>query len=70
MLNHIGDHIRKYRYDHKMKAMDCQAFLGVDKGTLIDWENGRHTPSRKMLARIVELLGYVPELISNQVSVL
>ncbi len=35
----FGDHIKKRRFGLKMKAKDCQAFLGVDKGTLADWES-------------------------------
>jgi DNA-binding transcriptional regulator YiaG len=59
-LNHVGDHIKKHRFDLKMKAVECQRILGVDKGTLADWEAGRHTPTMKNWARITNFLGYDP----------
>jgi transcriptional regulator with XRE-family HTH domain len=57
---HVGEHILKRRYDKKMPAVECQKLLGVDKGTLTRWEQGKHKPSRKHLERILRFLGYDP----------
>jgi len=42
---HIGEQIKKRRFDLKMTAVECQKILGVDKSTLTNWENGKHKPS-------------------------
>jgi DNA-binding transcriptional regulator YiaG len=57
---HIGKHIKKRRFDLKLKATECQKLLGVDKSTLTNWENGKHRPSRQAHAGIVRFLGYDP----------
>ncbi|MGA2867148.1 MAG: hypothetical protein ABSF95_21945 [Verrucomicrobiota bacterium] len=43
-----------------MTAAECRRILGVDKGTLRDWEKEKHQPSRKIRSRIVRFLGYDP----------
>ena len=58
--SHIGEHIKKRRYELKMPAYECQRILRVDKSTLTDWERGRHKPWRENLARITRFLGYTP----------
>jgi DNA-binding transcriptional regulator YiaG len=55
---HIGEQIKKRRFDLKMPAHECQKILGVDKGTLHDWEQGKHQPNRENLVRIIQFLGY------------
>ncbi len=57
---HIGEKIKKRRYELKMKAVDCQRILGVDKGTLADWESGKHEPVPKMHGRIAKFLADQP----------
>ena len=57
---HIGEMIKRHRFKLKMTAVRCREILGVDRGTLRDWECGRHTPGRENLRRIVEFLGYDP----------
>ena len=57
---HIGDHIKKRRFVQKMSAKECREILGVDKSTLIKWEQGKHFPIRKMRKKIVRFLGYDP----------
>jgi DNA-binding transcriptional regulator YiaG len=57
---HIGEHIKKRRFDLKMPAHECQRILGVDKGTLSDWEHGVHKPCQKYSAKIIKFLGYTP----------
>ncbi len=57
-LNHIGDHIKKRRFELKMKAGECQKILGVDKSTLTRWESGQHRPGKELWSKIVCFLGY------------
>ncbi len=49
---HIGEQIRKRRFDLKMMAVECQKILGIDKSTLTNWERGRHEPSRENREKI------------------
>ncbi|MBI4664388.1 MAG: helix-turn-helix transcriptional regulator [Verrucomicrobia bacterium] len=58
--SHIGEHIKKRRLELKLKAAEVQRLFGIDKGTLADWEHGKHTPSKRMQSRIVRFLGYDP----------
>jgi DNA-binding transcriptional regulator YiaG len=55
---HIGEQILKRRHDLKMPAHECQKILGVDKGTLTKWEQGKHRPNPANLAKINQFLGY------------
>jgi DNA-binding transcriptional regulator YiaG len=57
---HVGEHIKKRRFDLKLRMSDCRLILGVSKRTLIGWEKGSHKPSRRMRKRIVRFLGYDP----------
>lgn len=50
--SHIGEHIKKRRFDLKLPACECQKLLGADKSTLTKWECGNHRPTRNHLARI------------------
>lgn len=59
-LNHVGDHLKKRRLDLKMKSVECRKLFAVDKGTLSDWEKGKHKPIRRFRPKIVEFLGYNP----------
>jgi DNA-binding transcriptional regulator YiaG len=54
---HIGEHIKKRRFDLRMTAVECQKILGVDKSTLLDWELGRRKPSRQNREKIARFLG-------------
>jgi len=57
---HVGEHIKKRRFDMKMTLAECRGILGVSKGTLIGWEKGAHKPQRRMRERIVAFLGCDP----------
>ena len=54
---HFGEHVKKRRFDLKMKAVECQHLLGVDKKTLMDWEKGKHMPKEDVRPKIVGFLG-------------
>jgi DNA-binding transcriptional regulator YiaG len=53
---HIGEQIKKRRFDLKMTAVECCEILSVNKSTLIDWERGRHEPNTENREKIVEFL--------------
>src|SRR5438552_784329 len=53
---HIGEQIKKRRFDLKMTAVECRKILAVDKSTLFNWEQGKHKPRLEMLKRIARFL--------------
>src|SRR5882724_5381957 len=53
---HIGERIKKRRFDLKMTAVMCRKILGVNKSTLVDWERGRRKPSRENREKIERFL--------------
>ena len=55
---HIGEQIKKRRFDLKMTAVECRKILGVDKATLTKWEQGKHNPSQQMRKKIARFLGH------------
>ncbi len=57
---HVGEHIKKRRFELKLKSVDVRRILGVDKGTLTRWERGTHQPSKPFLQKISEFLGFNP----------
>jgi len=44
-------------FDLKMRAVECRKILGVDKSTLLNWEQGRHEPNRENRKKILRFLG-------------
>jgi len=57
---HIGERIKKRRFDLKMTAVECCKNLIINKSTLVNWERGKHKPSRENRRRIVEFLKAQP----------
>ena len=53
---HIGEQIKKRRFDLKMTAVRCCQILEINKSTLADWERGRREPSGENRQKIVEFL--------------
>ena len=51
---HIGEQIKKRRFELKMTAVQCRKTLRVDKSTLTKWEQGRHEPNEENLLKIAE----------------
>jgi DNA-binding transcriptional regulator YiaG len=54
---HIGEQIKKRRFDLKMTAGECWRILGIDKSTLLDWEYGRRAPNELNRQKILNFLG-------------
>lgn len=57
---HVGEHIRKRRFELKLKSVALRRMLGVDKATLTKWERGTHEPSKPFRQKIAEFLGFNP----------
>jgi DNA-binding transcriptional regulator YiaG len=53
---HIGEQIKKRRFDLKMTAVQCCEILKIDKSTLVKWECGRHEPSNENREKILGFL--------------
>jgi DNA-binding transcriptional regulator YiaG len=53
---HIGEQIKKHRYDLKMTAVECRKILGINKSTLLNWEQGQHTPNSTNALRTHQFL--------------
>jgi DNA-binding XRE family transcriptional regulator len=56
LTRHVGEQIKKRRFDLKLPAHECQKLLGVDKSTLTAWEAGKHKPSRANRAKILQFI--------------
>jgi transcriptional regulator with XRE-family HTH domain len=58
-LSTIGDHIRKKRLDLGLTQIEVAEIIGVQEGTLWNWEHGTE-PELVHMPKIIEFLGYVP----------
>jgi DNA-binding transcriptional regulator YiaG len=54
---HIGERIKKRRFDLKVTTVECRKILRVDKSTLTNWKSGKRTPKPKHHSAITRLLG-------------
>ena len=61
-LKTLGDHILTRRLDLGLLQKDVAEIIGVTKSTVCYWENGRTEPEFWHLPKIVEFLGYAPEM--------
>jgi len=55
---HIGELIKKRRFDLKITAVECRKILEVDRSTLTNWERGKHKPKAENREKIFRFLGY------------
>jgi len=53
---HIGEQIKKRRFDLKMTAVECCKVLGVNRSTLLNWEQARHGPCRENREKVERFL--------------
>ena len=58
----IGDHIRKKRLDSKLLQQDVARLIGVTECTVTNWEKHRTEPMLWVMPKIIEFLGYKPDL--------
>jgi len=53
---HIGDNLRKVRNKRELTHQEIADFLGVDRRTYIDWENGVTDMKVSYLLKLAEFL--------------
>jgi len=56
----IGDHLRKKRFDLRLRQKDVGSALKVDEMTVCNWEKGTTTPRLYLMPKIIQFLGYNP----------
>ena len=56
----IGEQLRKARMDRSLRQRDVANQIGVDLGTLWNWENGRSEPALRNSPMIIRFLGFTP----------
>jgi site-specific DNA recombinase len=59
-LNTIGDHLVRRRLGLKLLQRQVAEQLGVDKGSVYNWENNRSAPAVQYMPTIIQFLGYDP----------
>jgi len=64
-LKTLGDHLRKKRLDLKLLQKEVAEKIGTSETSVFHWENNHTTPFVAFMPRIIEFLGYVPNLISS-----
>jgi transcriptional regulator with XRE-family HTH domain len=60
LLKTLGDHLRKKRLDSGLHQRQVARQIGVCEATIYNWENNRVLPTSRLLAQIVQFLGYRP----------
>jgi DNA-binding XRE family transcriptional regulator len=60
ILNSIGDHLKKKRFEQLLTQLELAKRPRVEETTIYNWENNRSKPKVSLLPTIIELLGYVP----------
>ncbi|MGH7773938.1 MAG: helix-turn-helix domain-containing protein [Candidatus Binatia bacterium] len=59
-LKTLGDHIRKRRLDLGLLQKEVAERIGVDEGTLFNWERNKTLPQIRHIPKITQFLGYNP----------
>ena len=60
----LGQRIRKRRLEHGLKQVELAALLGVNRGTIVNWEKDRNKPGSPEMKKVVQgfLKGRHPRL--------
>ena len=53
--NSFSKEIRVYRQFHGITQKELAKQLGIDPSTIMDWENGKHKPTKKLTGKISTL---------------
>lgn len=56
----IGDHLRKHRLDLGFSQRRLAKQLGVNPGTMVNWERNATTPALRLVPRIIHFIGCFP----------
>jgi transcriptional regulator with XRE-family HTH domain len=57
-LKTLGDHIRAKRLDLRLEQQDVAKMIGVDAGSINNWELNHCAPAVRYYPKIVDFLGY------------
>jgi DNA-binding transcriptional regulator YiaG len=58
-------YLKQARAERRLHLWKCCRILGVDRGTLADWEVGKHRPMKEHWPKIVSFLGFDPRAIGH-----
>jgi transcriptional regulator with XRE-family HTH domain len=53
----LAEILRRYRKVHGLSQREFARKLGIDPGTVDDWESGRHHPMRRLMVKLQQLIG-------------
>ncbi len=59
-LKTLGNHIRKSRLNQGLTQRQVAGIIGVNKGTIGNWEIGVTQPAVHCISKIIDFLGYAP----------
>lgn len=62
----LGEHIRKRRLEQNLFQTDIALIIGVEETSIYNWENNRSTPIIKHIPKIIEFLGYTPDIFPHE----
>jgi ribosome-binding protein aMBF1 (putative translation factor) len=54
----LGERVKKWSLEQGLFQMDLAKMIGVNEMTIINWEKGRTTPTKKNLGRVKATLGF------------
>jgi transcriptional regulator with XRE-family HTH domain len=57
----IGEHLKKRRKELGLLQRDVAKLFGVNRFTIMKWEDGRSRPALKDTPALIKFLGYDPE---------
>ena len=60
MIQANGEHLKKRRIELRLKQTEVASLLGVHRGSIQLWEQGRGEQGVRPLPAIIRFLGYVP----------
>ena len=65
ILNTHGDHIKKRRLELGLYQRQVAKILEVDESTVTNWEKNRTGPTRQLLPKVIQSLGYDPASVTK-----
>jgi DNA-binding XRE family transcriptional regulator len=60
-----GEHIKKRRLELGLFQAQVAKIIGVDESTVVNWEKEHTNPMLWTIPKIIEFLGYKPNLMQN-----
>jgi DNA-binding XRE family transcriptional regulator len=56
----VGEHLKSVRLKRHLLQTEVASLLGVNRGSVQNWERGIYEPSAGIVSKIVDFLGYNP----------